>query len=284
MGVCGADDALRVARAALHFWEEPPISGETGSGAIFFSGCQLRCVYCQNASIALGETGKEISLERLAEIMLELQDQQAMNINMVTASHYAPVIVEAVKLARRQGLNLPIVWNTSSYDSLETLRLLEGTVDVYLPDYKYASPELGYLYSRAKDYPQVALVAIEEMVRQTGEPEADEYLGQPRLTRGVVVRHLLLPGHLENSKEAVQRLYERFGDRIIISLMNQYTPVIKAGSEVAERFPNLLCRPSEEEYEALLDFADDLGIEDYFWQAGGAAEESFIPPFDYTGV
>ncbi|WP_080798468.1 radical SAM protein [Arabiibacter massiliensis] len=278
-GACGADGRLVVARAALHFWEEPPISGSRGSGTVFFAFCPLRCVYCQNAVIAAGEAGAEVSVERLAEMFLELQAQGALNVNLVTPTHYAPEARAAVALARRQGLALPVVWNTSGYESVEAVRANAGTVDVYLTDFKYADAGLAARYSHAPDYPEVALAALAAMVEEAGEPAFDEVDGEPRLVRGVVVRHLMLPGALEDSKRVVRLVHERFGGAVLLSLMNQYTPV-----RAFPDSPELERRVSYEDYGRLLDYADELGIEDYFWQEGGAAEESFIPPFDLTGV
>ena len=283
-GFCGADGTLRVARAALHFWEEPPLSGTAGSGAVFFSGCPLRCCYCQNASIATNQVGKEISLERLVEIFFELRDLGAININLVTPTHYAPLIAKAAVAARQQGFDLPFVWNTSGYETPEALRALAPVADVFLADFKYADSDLAQMYSRAADYPQVALGALDTMIEITGKPAFDEYQGQVRMIKGVVVRHLLLPAHEEDSEAAVKLLHERYGNKVILSLMNQYTPVIDPASAEARKFPNLLVAPTDFEYDMLLDYADDLGIEDYFWQEGGAVDESFIPPFDLTGV
>lgn len=291
-GVCGAAADVVVARAALHQWEEPPISGNRGSGTIFFSHCPLGCVYCQNQVIAAGEAGVPVSVERVADMCLDLQKQGALNINFVTPTHYAPQARRAVAIARRNGLSLPIVWNTSGYETVQAVRDNVGVVDVYLTDFKYMSAELAKRYSAAPDYPQVALAALDEMVRCTGQPEADEIDGMPRLTRGVVVRHLMLPGALEDSKRVVRAVWERYGDAVLLSLMNQYTPVLAdaaaAGDAWAQRqlqrCPELAQRVPDEDYEALLDYADSLGIEDYFWQQGGAAKESFIPAFDLTGV
>lgn len=294
-GFCGAADALVVARAALHFWEEPPISGDAGSGTIFFAHCPLRCSYCQNAVIAQGEAGAAVSVKRVAEMCLDLETQGALNINFVTPTHYTPHIRAAVALARERGLKLPIVWNTSGYERVEIIRQLADTVDVYLADFKYAFSETARRYSHAADYPAVALAALDAMVEQTGALRYDEYNGQERLVRGVVARHLMLPGHLEESKEIVRALHERYGDSVRLSLMNQYTPVLavaaqgegegamRAAAELA-RCPELALRVPDEDYERLLDYADELGVEDYFWQEGEAAEESFIPPFDLTGV
>ena len=281
-----------VARAALHFWEEPPISGSRGSGTVFFAHCPLRCVYCQNAVIAAGEAGAEVSVERLGEMCLELQEQGALNVNFVTPTHYAPEARAAVAWARERGLALPVVWNTSGYETVAAVRANEGTVDAYLADFKYADAELARRYSHAPDYPEVALAALEAMVEEAGRPTFDEVDGEPRLTGGVVVRHLMLPGALEDSKRVVRLVHERFGDAVLLSLMNQYTPVLadaaKAGDARAaatlDRCPELAERVSDDEYELLLDYADELGVEDYFWQQGGAAEDSFIPAFDLSGV
>lgn len=283
-GVCGADDALVVARAALHFWEEPPISGERGSGTVFFSNCPLHCVYCQNAVIAAGEAGRAIAVDRLARIMGELEAEGALNVNLVTPTHYRDHAIEAVRRARAASVSLPVVWNTSGYETVASLRALADTVDVYLTDFKYADADLARAYSSAPDYPEVAMRALEEMVRTVGSAEYDEVDGQPRMTCGVVVRHLMLPGRLEDSMRVVRLVHDRFGGDVRLSLMNQYTPVIDPSSAVAARHPELLGRVSDEEYERLLDFADEIGVVDYFWQQGGAAEESFIPAFDNEGV
>ena len=281
-GVCGASARVRIARAALHFWEEPCISGESGSGTVFFSYCPLRCVYCQNRDIAIGDAGTEVSVRRLARIYLELAAQGARNVNRVTPTHYAPAVVESVALARTAGLELPVVYNTSGYETVEAIGLLAGTVDVYLTDFKYADAQTARRYSNAPDYPEVALAALDAMVAQVGHPvfeEASDGDEPPRILRGVVVRHLLLPGHLEESKRVVRLLYERYGDTVLLSLMNQYTPL-----RHFERYPELNETVPAGDYESLLDYADELGIEDYYWQEGGADSESFIPPFDQTGV
>ena len=291
-GFCGATDEIKIARAALHFWEEPCISGEAGSGTIFFSYCPLRCCYCQNARIATGEQGAVVSEERLVEICLDLQRQGALNINMVTPTHYADALRRVIVQARSAGLTLPIVWNTSGYECVEQIEANDGFVDVYLTDFKYADAELAERYSHAPDYPSVALAALDKMVELCGEPQFDEVDGQVRLTRGVIVRHLLLPGALDNSKRVVKRLHERYGQRILLSIMNQYTPLLATHAQAGDAFavrtltkcPELAKRATDAEYEALLDYADELGCEDYFWQEGPANLESFIPDFDLTGV
>lgn len=275
-GYCGQTDQIRAARAALHMWEEPCISGDAGSGAVFFSGCPLGCVFCQNHSIAAGRLGKTIATERLAEIFLELQDQKAWNINLVTAGHFAPQVVRALELAKGQGLKLPIVYNTSGYEKVETLRMFEGLVDIYLPDFKYMDPELAGKYSHAKDYPQVAKLALEEMVRQVGMPEFDSC---GMMKRGVIVRHLLLPGHVKNSKNVLKYLYETYRDKIYISMMNQYTPMPAMKDD-----PQLSRKVTDREYERLINYAISLGLNNGFIQEGETAKESFIPEFDGEGV
>lgn len=276
-GYCGVSGkTVRVARAALHMWEEPCISGEQGSGTVFFSGCPLRCVYCQNRDIARAGAGREITEERLSEIFLELQAKGAANINLVTPTHYTPQIVQAVGNAREKGLALPIVYNCSGYESVETLKLLEGIADVYLTDFKYMESETAARYSHAPDYPDVAKAALAEMVRQQPEAFFDE-AGMMR--RGVIVRHLLLPGHLKNAEAVVKYVHEIYGNKVYLSLMNQYTPM-----PGMERWPELNRRVTKREYEKLLDFALELGVENGFIQEGKTAEESFIPPFDCEGV
>lgn len=291
-GVCGADGTLRVARAALHYWEEPPLSGMAGSGTVFFSGCPLRCSYCQNAVIAGGQQGIAIDVARLAQIFLELQAKGALNVNCVTPTHYMLQIREAVSRARTLGLKLPVVWNTSGYERVLAVRALADTVDVYLADFKYATAAPAQAYSRAEDYPEVALRALDAMVRTVGAPRFDEYHGETRMTKGVIVRHLLLPGGLEDSKRAVRLLHERYGDDIALSIMNQYTPVLAASAAAGDeharrqlaRHPELASTVPNSEYEQLLDYADSLGIEDYFWQEGAAAKESFVPVWNGEGV
>lgn len=281
-GRCHVDAQIRVARAALHMWEEPCLSGRSGSGAVFFSGCALGCIFCQNREIASGKAGLVISEARLSEIFLELQEKGANNINLVTAGHYVPQVIRALACAKSQGLRIPIVYNSSGYEKAETLRQLEGLIDIYLPDLKYLTPELAAAYSHAPDYPQYAMEAISEMVRQQPQAEfipEDRTEASPIMRRGVIVRHLLLPGHVREAKKVVGYLHETYGDQIYISMMNQYTPM-------SEKFadPNLNRRVTKREYERLLDYAAEIGVENGFYQEGATADESFIPEFDYEGV
>lgn len=278
-GICGQTENLKVARAALHFWEEPCISGDAGSGAVFFSGCPLHCVFCQNENIANGTVGKEISLERLVDIFLELQEKGANNINLVTPGHFVPQIVKALDQARREGLTLPVVYNTSSYETVDTIKMLEGYVDIYLPDFKYMSPVLSKKYSHAPDYAEVAKVAIAEMVRQTGKAVFVNGDEDNLILRGTIVRHLTLPGCMEDSMQILKYLHETYGDTIYISIMNQFTPLSNL-----EKYPELNRKITDEEYEALVDYAIEIGIENGFIQEGDTAEESFIPAFDCEGV
>ncbi len=275
-GICGVSGiGIYGARAALHMWEEPCISGEEGSGTVFFSGCPLRCVYCQNYEIARAERGSEITVERLSEIFLELQEKHANNINLVTPTHYSLEIIEAVNLARAKGLRIPIVYNCSGYESVITLKKLEGIVDIYLVDYKYEDSCLAKRYSNAANYPEVVKEALKEMVRQCGAAEFDE---REIMQKGVTVRHLLLPGQLQNGKDVVKYVYETYGDQVFLSLMNQYTPL----PHVA-KWPELNRKVTEEEYEELVDYAIDLGVENGFIQEGETAQESFIPAFEGEG-
>lgn len=276
-GFCGQTAQLRAARAALHFWEEPCISGDCGSGTVFFSGCSLQCIFCQNHEIALGESGKVISVERLSQIFLELQDKGAANINLVTAGHFIPQVCRALELSKTHGLSIPIVYNTGSYEEVASLRLLEGLIDIWLPDLKYFSGDLSARYSSAPDYFQVATAAIAEMFRQTPAAVFDSKTGL--MQRGIIVRHLMLPSQAADSKKILRYLHTTYGDAIYISIMNQYTPL--AG---VSEIPELNRKVTPEEYRRVLDFADRIGIENGFMQEDGTAAESFIPPFDYEGI
>ena len=277
-GICGVSGKnILAARAALHFWEEPCISGERGSGTVFFSGCPLRCVYCQNYQIASTEVGMEISEERLKEIFLELQEKDAHNINLVTPTHYTPEIIRAIRKAKEQGLRLPIVYNCSGYEKVETLKMLKGIVNVYLTDFKYMERETAVRYSKAPDYPEIARAALKEMMNQTGEAKFDE---NGIMQSGVIVRHLLLPGHVRNARAVVKYVYETYGDQLYLSLMNQYTPL----PQVKKEFPELDRRVTEREYQRLISYALEIGVENAFIQDGNTAKESFIPMFDYEGI
>ena len=275
-GICKVSDQIVLARAALHYWEEPCISGEKGSGAVFFAGCNLHCVFCQNEEISWGTTGKIIDESRLAEIFLELEEQGANNINLVTAGQYLPQVISAVEGARNQGMKLPVVYNTSGYEKADSIKRLEGIVDVYLPDFKYMSTELSGKYSNAPDYSEVAKLAIEEMVRQQSSCSFDE---EGIIRKGVIVRHLLLPGGLKDSKRIIKYLNRTYGNKIYISLMSQYTPLAHV-----KKYPQLNRRVTEREYNHLVDYALEIGVLNGFTQEREVAEESFIPHFDETGV
>jgi len=266
-------------------WEEPCISGENGSGTVFFSGCTLKCVYCQNRNIALGNAGKEISKERLTEIFFELAGKGANNINLVTADHFIPGIAEAIQDAKKAGFSLPFLLNTGSYVNAETLKLLDGLVDIYLPDMKYMDPRTAKTYSNAPDYPEKAMAAIEEMARQLrkaskGEKIVTVFDNRGIMQRGMIIRHLLLPGRVIEAKLIVKYLYEKYGDEVYLSLMNQYTP----SAEIGKRYPKLGRRVTEAEYRSLIGYAAKLGVANGFVQEEGTAEESFIPEFDCEGV
>lgn len=275
-GYCGMDTRIRAARAALHMWEEPCISGKKGSGAVFFSGCGLRCCFCQNRDIAIGNRGKAVSVERLADIFLELEQKGAANLNLVTGAHYVPQIIQALELAWKKGCKLPVVYNSSGYEKVETLKLLEGYVDVYLPDMKYMDAKLAADFSHAPDYPEVVENAIREMVRQTGACVFGE---DGYIRKGTIVRHLILPGHTKNSIAVLQYLHETYRDKIMISMMNQFTPVWKQ-----EKFLELNRKVTKREYEKVLNAALELGIENGYFQEGKTAKESFIPAFDEEGI
>lgn len=275
-GACGAGGQIKAARAALHYWEEPCISGDSGSGAVFFSGCQMQCVFCQNAEISRGTAGLEISAERLAEIFCGLMEKGARNINLVTPTPYVNEIIKAVKRARADGMNLPIIYNTSGYEKAETLKMLEGIVDVYLPDLKYMQNDEGKRYSGIDNYCDFVFDALDEMYRQTGKCRFD---GDGYILKGMIVRHLVLPGMGKTAEKAVDYLMKRFGNGIYISLMSQYTPF----GNLSE-YPELQKTVEPQEYEKIVAYATNRGLENGFIQEGTAADESFIPPFDYEGI
>ena len=275
-GFCGQTASLKVARAALHMWEEPCISGTRGSGTVFFTGCHLGCVFCQNGQISRGSHGKEISVIRLAEIFMELQEKGAHNINLVTPTHFVPQIIEALRISRKMGLHLPIVYNTGGFEKIDTLELLDGWVDVYLTDFKFMDLHLSRRYANAEGYPFYAVKALEEMYRQTGEPQFDE---DGMMTKGIIVRHMVMPGQSMDSRKIIDHLYEKYGDKIFISLMNQYTP---AGN--FEKYPELQEKVKSKVYDRLIDYMLRKGVENAFIQEGQTAKESFIPDFDGEGV
>lgn len=275
-GVCGVSSEIKVARAALHYWEEPCISGKRGSGAVFFSGCSLHCVFCQNREISDGKEGKVISKERLSDIFMELADKGANNINLVTPGQYIPDIVWAVNDAKSRGMKLPIIYNTSGYENVTELKLLEGIVDVYLPDFKYMDSTLSARYSRAKDYPSVAKQALSEMVRQQLDVVIDNATGL--IQKGVIVRQLLLPGHVNDAKAVLKYLYDTYHDHVYISMMSQFTPI------ALKDYPEINRTVTRREYERLVDYALEIGITNAFIQEGDVAKDSFIPAFDCEGV
>lgn len=281
-GVCGADDRLFVARAALHHWEEPCLSGAPedarGSGTVFFSGCTLRCCYCQNYPISQEGVGKAISVERLSEIFLQLQQKGARNLNLVTASHYLPWVLQALTRAKAEGLTLPVVYNTGGYETTASVQALNGYVDVWLTDFKYASPALAQELSAAKDYPAVAETALRQMLVQTGAPVYD---AEGFLQRGVIVRHLALPGHLADSRAVLStlaRIRQKTGISFLTSLMSQFTPFYKASEHGLGR------RITTYEYRQVVEEAIRLGLTEGYMQEKSSAREEYTPPFDLEGV
>lgn len=276
VGYCTEGDKLRVGRAALHMWEEPCISGKEGSGTVFFSGCHLKCVYCQNHDLAHSRAGVEITTERLAEIFSELQSQGANNINLVTPTHFTDKIIETIRTARAHGMDLPILWNCGGYEKVSTVRMLRGYADIFLPDFKYMSSEIANKYSNAPDYAPIAKQAIDEMVKIAPEPVFDE---RGIMMRGVIVRHLVLPGCYHDSEKIIEYLYSTYGDSIYISIMSQYVPV-----DCASLPRELRRKTTQYEYDKVVDHALKIGVKQAYIQSGEAAEESFIPAFDGTGV
>lgn len=275
VGVCGASEKIKVAHYGLHMWEEPIISGNNGSGTIFFSYCNLKCIFCQNYKISTGDYGKEISQERFNELCLELQSKGAHNINLVTPTHYVPQIVFSLQKIKNKSLKIPIIYNTSSYENVSTIKMLNGIVDIYLADLKYYDSKLGENYSNCKNYFKYASLAIAEMVKQVGNFIIEDNI----IKKGVIVRILILPDHCNDAKKLVQYLYDNYKDNIIISLMNQYTPL-----KHFDKFPNLNYKVSDEEYQEVIDFALDLGVKYAFIQEGETQSESFIPNFDCSKI
>ena len=269
-GYCKANNKIKLAYYSLHMWEEPVISGNNGSGTIFFSHCNLRCIYCQNKKISIDGYGKYISNRHLGEIMLELQDKGAHNINLVTPTHYVPQIASVLHKLKDK-LHIPIVYNTSSYENVGTLMMMKGLVSIYLADLKYFDDSLGEKYSGCSNYFEVATMAIDEMYRQVGDILLDE---DGMMKKGLIVRVLILPGHVHDAKEIINYLYKTYGDSIYISIMNQYTPVNKC------EYENLNRKVTDEEYDEVINYALTIGVKNAFIQEGDTAEESFIPNFD----
>lgn len=276
VGLCGMSDKIVVARIAPHYFEEPPISGVNGSGAIFFSGCNLKCIFCQNYNISTKNFGKEISVFELANKMIELQNLGVHNINLVTPTHFIPQIAQAIKIAKENGLVIPIVYNTSSYEKVSSLKLLDGLIDIYLPDLKYYDDLYSIKYSKAPNYFNIAIDAIEEMYRQVGNVVYDK---NGIMKKGIIVRHLMLPGRGDDSKKIIEYLHLTYENNIFISIMNQYTPL-----EQVKEIDELNKKVSDEEYSKLINYACDIGVENAFIQEGDTCSESFIPEFDLTGV
>lgn len=272
MGFCGALDDVKIARAALHFWEEPCISGKNGSGTVFFSCCNMKCVYCQNYEISTLNKGMTISISGLADKFLLLQSEGAHNINLVTPTHFVPQIICALDEAKGRGLTLPVVYNSGGYESVETIKLLRGYVDIYMPDLKYFSDKYAVKYSSAPNYFNIAKAAIDEMFNQVGTPVFDE---NGIMQKGMIVRHLMLPGLLFDSKKILDYLYNTYKNDIYISIMSQYTPLPHT-----KNFPELSKKLNPLHYEAMVNYCAELGICNAFVQDGEAASESFIPPFE----
>jgi len=276
LGFCESSANVKVARVSLHHWEEPCISGTKGSGTVFFSNCNLKCVFCQNYAISNNGVGKEISIYRLGDIFLEQQERGAHNINLVTPTQFVPQIIEALTIAKANGLKIPIVYNTNSYETVETIRSLEGLIDIYIPDLKYFKNEYAIKYSNAPDYFEKASIAIEEMFSQIGEAKFDKY---GMMKKGIIVRHLMLPGLLFDSKKIIDYLFNTFYDSIYLSIMNQYTPTYNS-----LKYPEINKPINQKHYEALIQYCLSIGIKNAFIQEQGTVSESFIPKFDYRGV
>ncbi|MGG5461557.1 radical SAM protein [Clostridium sp. B9] len=276
LGACQANEKVKIARAELHMWEEPPITFKNGSGTVFFSHCNLKCVFCQNHEISQEFKGLEISVLRLAEIFLELQEKGAENINLVTPTHYAVQIIEALKIAKDNGLTIPILYNTNGYDTLDTIKALDGYIDVYLPDFKYFKDDYALKYSKVKNYKDNLLPILIEMFRQVGTPVFRE---DGKLLKGMVIRHLMLPGLLFDSKKVIDTIYSTFGDDVFISIMNQYTPMNKACE-----YPEINKPLNPKHYDSLIEYAASLGVKNAFIQESGTNTLAYVPSFEFQGV
>lgn len=276
LGFCKSDSSIKVAKAYGHMWEEPCISGDKGSGTVFFSNCNLRCAFCQNHDISQSGIGKDISIERLSEIFLEQQAKGYHNINLVNPTHYVPQIIVALDIAKRNGLKIPIVYNSNGYEGLSSIKDLKDYIDVYIPDLKYFNDKYAVKYSSASNYFLIASKVIEAMVSQVGSPTFDD---NGLMTRGVIIRHLMLPGLLFDSKKVVDYIYKTFGDSVYLSLMNQYTPMFKA-SEYPEI--NKTLNPSH--YDSLVDYCIELGYQNAFIQESGSNSTVYVPDFNLQGI
>lgn len=276
LGFCKANNKIKVARCALHYYEEPSISGKQGSGAVFFSNCNLKCCFCQNYNISTKQKGIEISIDRLSEIFIELQEKGANNINLVTPTMYINQIKDAIVKAKNKGLKIPIIYNSSGYEKTESLKLLDGLIDIYMPDFKYYSNSSSFKYSKCKDYVENTKEAIDEMYRQVGKNKFNE---DGNMIKGLIVRHLLLPNLEKETKEILKYLYNKYNNNIYISIMNQYTPL-----ENVKNYPEINRKITQEEYNNIINYAIELGIENAYIQEDGTQSDSFIPEFDYTGV
>ena len=270
-GFCGAGDEIKIGRAALHFWEEPSISGDCGSGTVFFSGCNLRCVYCQNRKISRDGKGKVVSKEELSEIFLKLEADGAHNINLVSPTHYATSVAESLRMAKRSGLKIPVVYNCGGYESAETLREICDVIDIYMPDFKYFDDKYAIKYSGAKNYAEISKTALAEMFSILGKNEFDS---RGIMQRGIIVRHMMLPGLIFDSKKIIDYLYKIYGDDIYISIMSQYTPMPWVSD-----YPEINRKVSDEYYGTLVGYAAEIGVKNAYIQDGDAADESFIPEF-----
>lgn len=275
-GYCKSGKKVKVARVSLHEWEEPCISGTKGSGTVFFSSCNLRCIFCQNHQISQEGFGKEISIERLAEIFIEQQERGAHNINLVTPTHFVPQIIEALDIAKKNRLNIPILYNSNGYENLDTIKSLEGYIDVYLPDLKYYDDKFAIKYSNAPEYFQTATKVIDEMTKQVGQIK---FNAQGIIEKGVIIRHLMLPGLLFDTKKIIDYINTHYKNTVYISIMNQYTPMWKACN-----YPEINKTLNPKHYDSIINYCLSLGLENGFIQESGTSSEVYVPEFDLRGV
>lgn len=276
IGYCNSSDKIKAALASIHMWEEPPISGTRGSGTVFFTGCSLRCVFCQNYDISQEDNGIEITTERLSDIFIEQQMRNVHNINLVSAGHFIPQVVEALNIAKKKGLKIPVVYNSGGYEKVEALKLLEGLVDIYLPDIKFFSPEISKKYASCENYFEYASKAVKEMFRQTGGLQLDD---SGIMKKGMIIRLLILPGCRKDSEKILDFIKESFGNDVYVSLLNQYTPMYKA-----LKFKELNRRLTSFEYQKVTDYFLDIGLENGFVQEKSSAQKAYTPIFDHSGL